>query len=949
MLRRMLSLTCFLSLCLGALLVYRGETREPSSSSGLFFEQQVRPILEAKCSRCHGDEIQKSGLNLLQPAGIRSGGEAGPVIDRNEPKKSLLLERIHQREMPPKGSPALAEKEIKLIEQWIDAGAAMPGDPGGTSSVSEYQVVPVLLRRCTMCHGKERQDGALNLHGRQAMLAGGQSGPALVPGNPDASRLVQWVETKRCPPDDYISQAGIEPMTTDELELVKRWIAGGASAGVAEKPRSLLRSDRLVSDEDREFWSFQVPRRPPVPSIQDAQLARNGVDRFLLEKLQQEGLAFAGEADRLTLLRRVTFDLLGLPPTPGQVSAFLEDESPLAFEQLVDRLLASPEYGQRWSRFWLDLAGYADSEGKRNVDTERPFAYRWRDYVIRSFNGDKPYDEFLVEQLAGDELADYANPDVLNAQVVDQVVATGFLRMAPDGTLANPVNRVVDRVEVIADELDVLGRGVMGLTVNCARCHSHKYDPLPQRDYYRLMAIFKGAYDEYEWLVPQGHNSQKSDIAKFRQLSLVLPEEREGVERYNAPLRARIDSLQEQKKALDNKREKNEIKALNKQVTELESQLRPIPQVRALWDRGYPSPTFIYGRGDENLPGQRVAPGVPSMLLKAAGDLQIVAPKHSTPKTGRRLAFARWLTQENHPLTARVFVNRVWKQHFGQGLVATADDFGALGTSPSHPELLDWLAVEFMEQGWSIKHLHRMLVTSQAYRQSSRVESYHLQYDPDNQLVSRMPMRRLDAEQVRDAMLMVADRLSVRPYGVPDAVVVRKDGLATVQPSRHGWRRSVFAKQKRKELPTLLETFDLPQMNPNCTRRIESTVVSQPLFLLNNRLVHDWSLGFAMRVQSAVGNNVSDQVGHACLLAWGRPPRDTEQQAAEAALRSMVEKWRAETRETEQAISDQEGEVTHPFSVASRRERRNQASPEVLGLADFCHALFNTGKFLYVD
>jgi len=935
---------CLIALAVSLMPLFQvvGWAAEPTpEKSKLLFEKHVLPIFQARCAQCHGERNQKAELRLTDQASLERGGESGSLLVPGKPAESLLFEMISSGEMPPKKSKPLTKGEIETVRKWIEEGTHFTGGASSPEVITEYQVAPILLRRCTMCHGAENTRGDLDLRSRDKILTGGKGGPAMVLGDAAASSLVKRIESQQCPPAESISQAGIEPVTEPELKLLKEWIEAGAAVTPAAILDDLKGPDPLVSKKDRQFWSFQPPQRPSVPTIQGHHQVQNNIDRFLLAKLEAKGLSFSAPADRLALLRRATFDLLGLPPTPEQIESFLADDGPQAYEQMIDGLLASPEYGQRWARFWLDLAGYADSEGKRNVDTRRPFAYRWRDYVIRSFNEDKPYDQFLVEQLAGDELVDYGDASKLSADMIEKVVATGFLRMAPDGTLANPVNRVSDRVEVIADEIDVLGRSVMGLTLNCARCHSHKYDPLPQRDYYRLVAIFKGAYDEYEWMVPQGHNSQKSvGLLHYRYLELATEAERREIEQYNAPLDQEIAALEAKQVKLDSRKEKTQIKALTKQIVAVKAKRKPLPKVRALWDRGNPSPTYLYRRGDETQPGRPVEPGIPSMLAANSSAFKIEPPAHSTPKTGRRLAFARWLTQPDHPLTARVFVNRVWKQHFGEAIVKSSDDFGALGTPPSHPQLLDWLAVEFVEQGWSIKQLHRLIMTSQAYRQSSQIDEHHLKYDPENRLLSRMPMRRLDAEQVRDAMLFMGERLSSRPYGTPDGVLLRKDGLVTTVPSEYGWRRSIFVQQKRKELPTILETFDLPQMNPNCTRRIDSTVVSQPLFLLNNRLVHDWSLGFAQRIEREAGKDLVAQVERACLVAWGRPLEADERKVAAAGLARLIEQWR-EQPAGEETQDKKEGK--------SEKTERQLASPELLGLADFCQALFNTGEFLYVD
>ena len=645
--------------------------------------------------------------------------------------------------------------------------------------------------------------------------------------------------------------------------------------------------DPVVHDQDRQFWSFRSPQKFELPTVVNRNLLRTPVDAFLLQQLEARELSFSEEAERSHWLRRVTFDLTGLPPSPDKANAYLYDDRPDADQRQIERLLASPRYGERWGRFWLDLAGYADSEGKRNADTIRPFAYRYRDYVIRAFNADRPYDEFLLEQIAGDELVDYASADALVPEDIEKLVATGFLRMAPDGTSADPVNRLPDRVEVIADEIDILCRGVMGLTMQCARCHSHKYDPAPHRDYYRFVAIFKGAYDEYEWMTPQPFANQWKKATQ-RLLEVAIPGELEAVEAHNAPIRAEIETLRAKLKA---EQDKDKAAKFKSAIAKQEAELRAKPLIRALWDRGAPSPTYIYRRGDESQPTRLVGPGVPSVLTDGKTPFVVEPPQHSSPKTGRRLALARWLTQPDHPLTARVIVNRVWQRHFGTGIVKSLDNFGKLGTPPSHPELLDWLAVEFVESGWSMKHLHRLIVTSSAYRQGSLVTSEHERLDPENRLVSRMSMRRLDAEQLSDSIFYVAGQLAELPFGEADAVDVREDGLVTSKPVHGGWRRSIYVRQRRKEMPTILETFDLPQMNPNCTQRQDSTVVSQPLYLLNNKMVYDLSRTFASRIKTEAGSDANARVEAAYLVALGRPATADELAAGMDALKQLAQQW----------------------------------------------------------
>ncbi|HVR75253.1 MAG TPA: DUF1549 domain-containing protein, partial [Planctomycetota bacterium] len=368
--------------------------------------------------------------------------------------------------------------------------------------VTEEDVIPILLRRCTVCHGLRRQENDLDLRSRASILLGGKSGPAMVEGKPGESLIIRKVRGGEMPPPRRLVEASVQPIEPAEIEVLERWIELGAPLAAPARDANPA-AGSSIRESERSFWSFRPPRPAGPPAVRASDRVRNPIDAFILARLEAAGLSLHEEASRLTLLRRASIDLTGLPPEPDEVEAFLADPDPLAHEKLVDRLLASERYGERWGRHWLDLAGYADSEGKREQDLPRGSAWRYRDYVIRSLNSDKPYDRFLLEQIAGDELADYESAPVITQEIHDNIVATGFLRMAPDGTWANITGFIQDRIEVIADEMDILGSAVMGLTIKCARCHDHKLDPIPQRDYYRLLDVFKGAYDEHDWLKPE--------------------------------------------------------------------------------------------------------------------------------------------------------------------------------------------------------------------------------------------------------------------------------------------------------------------------------------------------------------------------------------------------------------------------------------------------------------
>ncbi|MFO0844256.1 MAG: PSD1 and planctomycete cytochrome C domain-containing protein [Gemmataceae bacterium] len=838
------------------------------------FEAEVRPVLQAKCWRCHGEKVRRAALDLRTLAAALKGGESGPAVVPGKPDDSPLFEKVRDGTMPPAKKDRLSAAEVEVLRNWIATATS-------EAPVTQHDVLPILARRCTACHGGRRREGGLDLRSRAAMLQGGISGPAIAPGRPDISRLIKKIHAGQMPPRDRLVEVSVKPIEDAETEVIARWIAAGAPEVAIRPDVATTAPDPLVSDRDRDFWAFRPPRSVPIPPARQTEKIRNAIDAFVLRRLEAKGLGLSPEADRLTLIRRASFDLTGLPPEPGEVQAFLADRSADAYEKVIDRLLASPRYGERWGRYWLDLAGYADSEGKREQDLPRPHAWRYRDYVIQAFNGDKPYDRFLLEQLAGDELADYAGAAEVTPELYDNLVATGFLRMAPDGTWANITGYVPDRIEVIADEMDVLGSAVLGLTLKCARCHSHKFDPIPHRDYYRLLDVFKGAYDEYDWLKPDlrpGNAPLSQDVLGGRHLPYVRTAERREWE-------ARKPKGQPERAS------------------------------RALWDRGQPSPTYIYRRGDPLRPGQLVGPGVPSVLTDGKTPFEVRPPWSGAKSTGRRLAFARWAVRPNHPLTARVMVNRIWKHHFGGGLVKTLGNFGKAGAPPTHPELLDWLAREFVRQGWSVKAMHRLMMTSATYRQRSAVTPEAKRLDPDGSLYSRMPLARLDAEALYDTLLLVAGRLDERQYGPADPVEVRRDGLVTPAGTARGWRRAVYVTQARKQLPTHLESFDFPQMNPNCLERRDSTVAPQALHLMNNGLVHRLAEAFADRVGRDAGADPAERVRRAYWLALSRPPGDDELVVGREALAKLTAEW----------------------------------SDPAKALTTYCHALMNSAEFLYVD
>ncbi|WP_339733861.1 PSD1 and planctomycete cytochrome C domain-containing protein [uncultured Gimesia sp.] len=951
-----------------------GTISQAAEPTPIFYESSAQKIIKAKCVRCHNPKTKKAGLDLSTAQGILAGSESGRIVQAGDPEASLLFQMIEAEEMPPDEKDHLSKNQLESLRHWIAGGAKFREAVSSAPAVTQHDIVPLLYLRCVACHGGRRQEAGLDLRTKESILKGGKSGPALVSGKPEESLIIQRIKSGEMPPRRKLVSVSVKPMEANELDLLSQWITLQLPEQKENPVDETRLSDSLVSDKDREFWSFQPPAQVQLPQVKQRDKVKNPIDALILHKLEARGLTLAPTAGKRTLIRRLYFDLTGLPPTPNEINLFLNDTDPLAYEKLVDRLLASPRYGERWARHWLDVAGYADSEGAQNQDKVRPHMYRYRDYVIRAFNQDKPYSRFLMEQIAGDELVDYQSKEITQ-EAYDCLVATGFLRTAPDRTFANITNFVPDRLEVISDEMDILGSAVMGLTLKCARCHSHKFDPIPQRDYYRLTAIFKEAYDEHDWLKSQGP----------RTLSHVMPEERSHYENHEKQLTAQVEQIKQAlndltAKTLKVQREKKiqtlpdmdrkqiliafsndkslhtaeqtkllkkheqlikiapeELKKLNpeyQQMSEkLQTQIKTVeakrmsePRIRALWSRGSPSPSYILKRGNYLTPGRPVKPGVPAVLTKSSQPFGITTPDKKGKPVGPRLAFAQWLTQPDNPLTARVIVNRIWLHHFGRGIVNTPGNFGHAGERPSHPELLDWLANEFVRQDWSLKALHRLMVTSNTYRQSSVISEQALRLDPDGRLFSRMPLKRMEGEVLRDTLLYLSGQLDETPFGPADPVEVRPDGLVTSKRSDRGWRRSIYVLQRRTQIPTLLDNFDSPQMGPNCLRRGESLVAPQALHLMNDQMVHQLAVHFANQIQKAAGTDLLPQVRQVYLKSFGRNPTAAEEQIGVAALKQLAAEWRE----------------TNP-------QKKAQTDITQKALVNYCHAIFNLAEFQYID
>lgn len=830
----------------------------------------------------------------------------------------------------------------------------------------ERDVRPILKAHCWHCHGEEQElRGGLDARLVRSLVEGGESGPAVVAGNHESSLLYQRIVSGDMPPADT-------KLSEQELQVLIRWIDGGALTARPE-PEGLPIGE-ILTEEDRRHWAFQPIRMPEIPAVKNQELIHSPIDAFLLSKLEANGLSFSPQADKETLVRRLYFDLTGLPPTPDAIDRFLSAESDDAWPLLVDELLASPACAERWARHWLDVVGYADSDGYTEKDTERKWAFKYRDYVIQALIDDKPWDQFLVEQLAGDELLNPPYQDLTPEQAV-LLTATGFLRMAPDGTADSSADQNVARNDVVAETIRVVSTSLLGLSVGCAQCHEHRYDPITQEDYYRLRAIFEPAYDWQNWRTPANRlvslwsadvrNVADSVDAELKEVAAKRTEEldqivNETFERELKKLPHELQSLARTARETSADKRTEEQKQLIKQYPFLNvsrgSVYLYLPDrlngFNKKWDAltaetkkkrpdedlvmcltevpGKVPTTKLFSRGDYQQPRQDVAPGELTVLNSYASEIPLDDPQVAT--SGRRLAYARHLTSGQHPLVARVLVNRFWMHHFGRGIVATTADFGVKGERPSHPELLDWLAADFMQNGWSLKRLHRQILMSAAWRQSSVRRDALEAVDPDNLLLGRMSIRRLEAETVRDALLAVSGQLNSGLFGSPipvspddvGQIVLAADNRDSAgRPSgklaslgEDEFRRSIYAQVRRSMPLSTLEPFDLPTMTPNCEQRVSSTGPSQSLLMMNNPFVMQTARALAERIQREAGLEPSSQVEQAWRLIFGR-------HATAADVESGVV-----------FLSQNDG--------ASEDQKR-------MALSYLCHALISSNGFLYVD
>jgi hypothetical protein len=715
----------------------------------------------------------------------------------------------------------------------------------------ELKIRPVLAAECLPCHGGEKTQSGLVVASREALLKGGDRGPAIVPGDAEGSLLVQAIRRKhedvKMPPKRHLPAGVVADLT--------RWVSDGAPW-----PDGGFRAHASHAQATTRHWAFdrlKVVEPHPDPTG----WSHAPVDRFISARRRTAGLGPVGHADRRTLLRRVTFDLIGLPPTPEEIEQFLCDDTPLSFLRVVDRLLASPHYGERWGRHWMDVVRYADTAGD-NADYPVPEVSRYRDYVIDSFNKDKPYDRFVREQLAGDILARRESP----AGYAEPVVATGFLALSRRyGTGPFELWHLT-----LEDAIETTGRAFMGLTLRCARCHDHKFDPISQRDYYGLYGIF--ASTTFPWAGSE--ETQSKGFPRMNFVPLIAPgraaPKLKAYQQRLADLERALAALPSTKDAGEQRRRG----ALKVEWSRLKRTALPldVPGAYAVTE-GKPADVPVQRRGDPASPGPVVPHGVPQFAFLAGEP-----PPPISPASSGRLELASWLTRPDHPLTARVMVNRMWQYHFGRGLVATPSNFGTRGAPPTHPELLDWLAQRFIQSGWSIKAMHREIVPSETYRLGSAYDEGAGGLDPEDRWLWRFPRRRLDAESIRDAMLAVSGRLDRnRPGGHPFPPIedwhwTQHDAFKAAYPTSH---RSVYLMTQRLLKHPYLAIFDGPDTNSSTDVRARSTVPLQALFLMNNPFVVECAEGFSRRLIAAA-ERPEARIALGYELAWGRPPTGAE-------------------------------------------------------------------------
>jgi hypothetical protein len=990
-------MTKFLVFVIATIVTANGVVASAAAVEQPVFERDALPIFTRYCFNCHGKSSPQLGLDLRTARTTMRGSQNGPVVVKGLLNESLLWKKVSTREMPPAiFNLRLSDAEIETVRRWIEAGAPssvpaeLPADVQKQFTRFDKEIQPILAKRCVVCHGEEDPKAELDLRSLESLVRGSKNGPVIIEGFSEKSVLIRKVSSRAMPPPD----ADV-PLTAAEIRTITRWIDKGRFADFVDvKPQrgktAVSSETSTITDKDRQFWAFQKPIATALPSVKATHRIRTPIDNFILEKLESRGLTFSQDASKFTLLRRACFDLTGLPPTPAQTREFVDDDRPDAYERLVDRLLASPHYGERWGRHWLDVVGYVDTSDK-DFDpatiTLSDGYWRYRDYVVNATNKDTPWDRFLVEQIAGDELVDWRNAKKYTPEILELLTATGYLRNVLDATDEDISNLPFDRYEALFMLMERVSTSTLGMTLACARCHSHKFDPIPQTDYYRFLSLFTSAYNPADWMPP-----------KQRHLYHVSKTEQAEIERKKAETKATLSKLQQQFKKIRapyrdrlraeklkqipesiradvdasiataakirNEAQKELVSKYEKKVSVTDAEVdaalndadrmacdklrEPIrasqgvlatlrvEKVQALWDVGKAPTIRLLHRGDVDFAGPKVRPGFLTVLSPPGKSDAIPSTAAVGNTTGLRLTFAQWLTSPDHPLTARVIVNRLWHHHFGKGVVDTPGNFGATGSPPTHPALLDWLAVEFMRQGWSAKRFHKMMMTSTVYRQTSQrgrggdkerereivQQPSPSSTDPDNRLLWRMNLRRLDAEALRDSVIAVSGQGNYTMGGPPVILKATSSGLQTVDAED---RRSIYLVARRTNPLTFLRMFDYPIIDVNCTRRSASATPLQSLAMINSKFLTASASRLAHRVAAIVGSDVplAKKIETAYRLTLSRNPSQSEVKAAEEHLQHLKQLYQASGVE--------------PAETPKR------------SFAHFVHMLLCSNEFLYID
>jgi hypothetical protein len=775
-------------------------------------------------------------------------------------------------------------------------------DKPADAAFVDKHVRPILQQHCFKCHGEGKVRGGLRLTSRANLLKGGDSGPAISIERPETSRLLQAINYK-----DGLEMPPIGKLPQEKIDVLTRWVKAGAPwLGDDQATATSKTKPGEITAEARNYWAYRPLRRPDIPRVPNTKWVRTPVDAFILAKLSAAKLSPAPPADKVALVRRVYYDLIGLPPTPEEVDTFVNDSSPNGYEKLIDKLLDSPHYGEKWGRHWLDLAHYAETNGYER-DGPKPFAWRYRDYVIQSFNEDKAYDQFVREQLAGDELTS-STPTGGNPWDSGPIIATGYYRLGLwDDEPADPLQARFDGLD---DVVATTAQTFLAMTMNCARCHDHKIDPIPQADYYRLLAFF-------EDVRPYSNDENVQTSSTLRDIA--APETQAYYDSALSQREARATELQAAMKLIEDDairkmpavdqreaegpqririiafkmpmylsmEQKKEYAELKKELEKTKRQPGP-PRRLALSVNNCivnPPASHVMIRGNAHALGAAVEPAFPVALGFAAP--AIPKPAKNARSSGRRSVLAEWITARDNPLTARVMVNRIWQHHFGRGIVPTPNDFGKFGQLPTHPELLDWLADEFMRGGWRIKRMHKLIMLSNAYCMSSRSDTAVLRVDPANNMFWRVNMRRLTAEEVRDSILAVSGRLNLKMAGPSVYPPISREVLAGQSRPGEGWptsspseaaRRSVYVHIKRSLLVPILSQHDQADTDSSCPVRYTTTVPTQALGMLNGDFTNEQATNLAERLEREAPKDLTDQVRLAIRLTTGRNPNSDELQ-----------------------------------------------------------------------